>query len=74
MKNRALFLDKDGVINVDHGYVCTPERTVGAAAAATVHVSSERCTTRVGPSGPPTCAFCRSGGSRDRSDLPTLLQ
>lgn len=27
MKNRALFLDKDGVINVDHGYVCTPERT-----------------------------------------------
>lgn len=27
MKNRALFLDKDGVINVDHGYVCTLERT-----------------------------------------------
>lgn len=27
MSNRALFLDKDGVINVDHGYVCTPERT-----------------------------------------------
>jgi len=27
MKRRALFLDKDGVINVDHGYVCTPERT-----------------------------------------------
>lgn len=24
---RALLLDKDGVINVDHGYVCTPERT-----------------------------------------------
>lgn len=24
---RALFLDRDGVINVDHGYVCTPERT-----------------------------------------------
>ena len=24
---RALFLDKDGVINVDHGYVCTPDRT-----------------------------------------------
>lgn len=24
---RALFLDKDGVISVDHGYVCTPERT-----------------------------------------------
>lgn len=24
---RALFLDKDGVINVDHGYVCTPGRT-----------------------------------------------
>ena len=24
---RALFLDKDGVINVDHGYVCSPERT-----------------------------------------------
>ena len=24
---RALFLDKDGVINVDHGYVSTPERT-----------------------------------------------
>lgn len=23
----ALFLDKDGVINLDHGYVCTPERT-----------------------------------------------
>ncbi|QRP63358.1 HAD family hydrolase [Rhodanobacter sp. FDAARGOS 1247] len=23
----ALFLDRDGVINVDHGYVCTPERT-----------------------------------------------
>lgn len=28
MKHRhALFLDKDGVINVDHGYVCTPGRT-----------------------------------------------
>lgn len=27
MMRRALFLDKDGVINVDHGYVCTPERT-----------------------------------------------
>lgn len=26
-QQRALFLDKDGVINVDHGYVCTPERT-----------------------------------------------
>lgn len=26
-QRRALFLDKDGVINVDHGYVCTPERT-----------------------------------------------
>jgi len=24
---RALFLDRDGVINVDHGYVCAPERT-----------------------------------------------
>jgi D-glycero-D-manno-heptose 1,7-bisphosphate phosphatase len=24
---RALFLDRDGVINVDRGYVCTPERT-----------------------------------------------
>lgn len=24
---RALFLDKDGVINVNHGYVCTPDRT-----------------------------------------------
>lgn len=24
---RALFLDKDGVINIDHGYVCTAERT-----------------------------------------------
>lgn len=24
---RALFLDKDGVIDIDHGYVCTPERT-----------------------------------------------
>lgn len=24
---KALFLDRDGVINVDHGYVCTPERT-----------------------------------------------
>ena len=23
----ALFLDRDGVINVDHGYVCSPERT-----------------------------------------------
>ena len=23
----ALLLDKDGVINVDHGYVCSPERT-----------------------------------------------
>jgi D-glycero-D-manno-heptose 1,7-bisphosphate phosphatase len=27
VSRRALFLDKDGVINVDHGYVCTPERT-----------------------------------------------
>jgi len=26
-RRRALFLDKDGVINVNHGYVCTPERT-----------------------------------------------
>ena len=26
-RRRALFLDKDGVINVDHGYVSTPERT-----------------------------------------------
>jgi D-glycero-D-manno-heptose 1,7-bisphosphate phosphatase len=26
-RRRALFLDKDGVINVDHGYVCAPERT-----------------------------------------------
>ncbi|TNY25747.1 D,D-heptose 1,7-bisphosphate phosphatase [Fulvimonas soli] len=24
---KALFLDRDGVINVDHGYVCSPERT-----------------------------------------------
>ena len=24
---KALFLDRDGVINVNHGYVCTPERT-----------------------------------------------
>jgi D-glycero-D-manno-heptose 1,7-bisphosphate phosphatase len=28
IRRRALFLDKDGVINVDHGYVCTPERTI----------------------------------------------
>ncbi|MDE2272278.1 MAG: HAD family hydrolase [Xanthomonadaceae bacterium] len=27
MLNRALFLDRDGVINVDHGYVCSPART-----------------------------------------------
>ena len=26
MKKPALFLDRDGVINVDHGYVHTPER------------------------------------------------
>lgn len=26
-KRRALFLDRDGVINVDHGYVCTADRT-----------------------------------------------
>lgn len=26
-RRRALFLDKDGVVNVDLGYVCTPERT-----------------------------------------------
>ncbi len=26
-KRRSLFLDRDGVINVDRGYVCTPERT-----------------------------------------------
>lgn len=24
--NKALFLDRDGVINVDHGYVCQPEQ------------------------------------------------
>ena len=24
---KALFLDRDGVINIDHGYVCTPART-----------------------------------------------
>lgn len=24
---KALFLDRDGVINIDHGYVCTAERT-----------------------------------------------
>lgn len=23
----ALFLDRDGVINIDHGYVCSPEQT-----------------------------------------------
>lgn len=27
MSSRALFLDRDGVINVNHGYVVTPERT-----------------------------------------------
>lgn len=27
MLKRALFLDRDGVINVDHGYVCSPART-----------------------------------------------
>lgn len=25
--HKALFLDRDGVINIDHGYVCTAERT-----------------------------------------------
>lgn len=25
---KALFLDRDGIINVDFGYVCSPERTV----------------------------------------------
>ena len=25
MQNRALFLDRDGVINVNHGYVHSPE-------------------------------------------------
>jgi D-glycero-D-manno-heptose 1,7-bisphosphate phosphatase len=24
-KNKALFLDRDGVINIDHAYVCSPE-------------------------------------------------
>lgn len=28
MKKRALFLDRDGVINVDHGYVCKSEQIV----------------------------------------------
>lgn len=27
MSQRALFLDRDGVINIDHGYVYTPDRT-----------------------------------------------
>ncbi|MDD5579625.1 MAG: HAD-IIIA family hydrolase [Methylobacter sp.] len=25
MSRRALFLDRDGVINIDHAYVCQPE-------------------------------------------------
>ena len=28
MKKRALFLDRDGVINVDHGYVCKSDQIV----------------------------------------------
>jgi len=26
-RHRVLFLDRDGVININHGYVCTPDRT-----------------------------------------------
>ncbi len=26
MKNKALFLDRDGVVNIDYGYVHTPEK------------------------------------------------
>lgn len=43
MMRKALFLDKDGVINIDHGYVCSPERTdfmdgiFGLCRAATQH-------------------------------------
>ncbi len=28
MKRKALFLDRDGVINIDYGYVHTPEKTI----------------------------------------------
>lgn len=28
MKRKALFLDRDGVINIDYGYVHTPDKTV----------------------------------------------
>jgi D-glycero-D-manno-heptose 1,7-bisphosphate phosphatase len=39
----ALFLDRDGVVNVDHGYVCSPEHTEFVDGIFELVAAANRC-------------------------------